>query len=173
VIDIDSLENSLKRISIIESYNIDIKDEVLSLRIVEKEPFFCIALITGKETIPYELDREFNIISRKKVFSADKPLVLIKRGDMPQGRVSYKVKKICSLLSELRKERSSIYREISSVYVMNSGRVRVRLRRRKTDFILDPEKKNFIRLNYITGYLDRIKYYPERLEINGDMMVIR
>ena len=59
--------------------------------------------------------------------------------------------------------------QIGEIYY-NKGMVKVLLKGRRTDFILKPCYKDFMKLKFAVGHLDKKRFYPKRLEI-ADKMV--
>ncbi|MCP4129393.1 MAG: hypothetical protein GY754_00115 [bacterium] len=152
------------------------------------------------ETILVELNSRFEIISENIIRTGTLPLILIEEGDLVTNddsgkssfvgrKVSQRVKDCIGLLRQLKKKDLILYKEIAEVYLQKNRQVKVVLRGRKTEFYLKLNEKSrkdiirnslnrqlttgMVRLKYITGYLDRLKFYPPSVIIYDDMAVIK
>ncbi len=172
IIDLDSLEEKLSRSRVIDRYSIRRSGGRLVITVRERVPAYTVLVRSGERTIPLELDRDFQQVSRGRLYFNIRPFIYVDRKDITDGGVSYRVKNLCRLLETARKNLPSLYVEIEELY-LNGNRVTILLNNRKTEFTLKPEKKRFTMLAYMVGYLDRTKRYPESVLITGTRAVIR
>ncbi|PKL37598.1 MAG: hypothetical protein CVV44_14720 [Spirochaetae bacterium HGW-Spirochaetae-1] len=173
LVDMDSLKSILGGLPMIEDYTISTKGDRLIVRVKEKIPSFPVAVTDGATTLLLEFDENYSLISKGKIYSEDSPLTLIGREDIRSGVLSERVRRLHELCAWTKGAFPSLYRELSELSPGPSDLIRVKLKGRRTEMNMKAGKGNIRRLNYITGYLDRIKYYPEKLDINGNMIVIR
>ncbi len=170
--DMKSLEKKLSRSPVIDRYRVRRSGGRLVITIRERRPAYTILVRSGDRVIPLELDRDFKPVSRGKLYFNILPYIYIGTEDIENGTVSSRVKDLCRLLHEVKKEQVQLYNELEEVY-LSGTRVKVILNKRKTEFTLKPVKKRFTMLAYMVGYLDRIGRYPSSVLITRTRAVIR
>ncbi len=173
IVDMLLFEEKLSSIGIIDSFNINIRDGRLIVSVIEKEPFASFALVNNGRTVLFEVGRDFSMISKNGKYSHENPLVVIGREDLPDGKLSERVKRLCSLLDLIREKHKTIFYELREVCVCKNGIIKIILKNRITEFFMTSSEINFKRLKYVAGYLDRKRHYPGRLHITGNRIAIR
>lgn len=173
IVDMVQLKKKLSSIGIIDSFKIFESKGRLIVSVNEKKIFASFALVHGKKIIAFEVDDDFKQISKNRKYSSENPFVLIGRNDLPGGKLSERVRDLFIVLDCIRKKNKSIFSELSEMYVLENGSVKLLMKNRKTKFFMVPTKNNFERLKFISGYLDKIGYYPEKLHITGNRIAIR
>ena len=172
-IDIDSLSNRLRKNKMILSYRILVDGDLVRIIIAEREPVFLIGVVKNKRLLLFELDRNFNVISYRRVHSYDKPIIIVSNEDVKGGVFSKRIVDFLKLLHEIKASKLAVYGEISEIDLRNFVRARLHLHGRKTEFVLNPKWESFKKLNYYVAYLDRIGYYPDNLKLFDDFVLMR
>ena len=171
-VDIGMLEKALSGIRAVKSYSISSEGNRLLIRVVEKMPLIVCVFTKGKRTVLYELDSACSVISAGSVRAWDVPYVHI-QGHENSGRcMTAGIGSFCRLMAQVRAGDPSFYTEISEV-VLRGPEAEVMLKKRKTRFRVKPERSCLERLKYIAGYLDRIRFYPDSLDVTEDRVLIR
>jgi len=173
LVDLNSVREVLGKSSIVKKYDVFQDRNRLIISVLEKKPLMVIALVDEKRTDVFEIDMQLRVISKKRLFSGKKPVIFFDKKFFPKGNIMTEIKNISYLFNRLKQNNMSIYDEISEIYYKGNEKISLFLSGRKTEFILKSEEKNFFRLQYITGYLDWIRYYPVMLNINENMLLIR
>ncbi|MBN2039903.1 MAG: hypothetical protein JW864_07680 [Spirochaetes bacterium] len=173
VIDINSLRRALRDLSIIESFEISEHDQILQISVNEKEPYFTLCFFDGKREIPFELDRDFHIISMNRIYKANLPLVFIPGEEMNKSGVSKSIKNILSKINDIRSRNFKIIDDIIEIKYLNADFIKVLLAGRKTAFYVKPDLEGFINLNYAVGYFDMIKYYPDTFTMPNGYGIVK
>jgi len=172
VIDLDSLENSLKKFAIIRGHEVDEKNGRLILTVAERDPRLIIAHRRKDQTIVFEIDERFTAIAFNRIYRPDLPVVHVGAAGMNGADISEETRAFCLILERVKKESPELFREIREIF-FDGNRAEVRLEGRRTRFFLSPGVEDFRRLSYFAGYLDRTGRYPDRMTINDDKVLIR
>ncbi|MFC1669562.1 hypothetical protein ACFL20_04165 [Spirochaetota bacterium] len=173
VIDVESLKKSLKNIALIKKYKVAISNGKMKISIVEKKPHLYLAVRKGKRIIPFEIDGNNKIISMKRIYHPAKPVIVIDDNEIIKGKLSKRARGICRLAEYLSKSEKRLYNEINEIFLTVHGKLKVKLNGRRTIFYLNADRASFIRLKYITGYMDRKRYYSDKLNIMQNEVYIR
>ncbi len=172
-LDNDALIKVLKGTAMIRDFTIARGGDRLLIHIVEKKPYAALAMRRGDRLLPFEVDEKFNVISRDIIYSRENPLIIIGQGDAVDGQLQKHVIRLCSLLKMVEKSDPGLFSQISELSFIDKSSIIVVLSRRKTRFELQPDMTGFNRLKHVTGYFDRISYYPDRLTISGKAAIMK
>ena len=172
IIDVKSLEKRLKNLPVIKNFSVSDAGERLVITLIENDPQFLLAFGNGNNLVPFEMDAKFRVISVNRVHLNNKPLIVISRNEIRNGKITNRLRSFLNLLKELSDASLSVYNEIAEIDITDFSRAEILLKGRRTRFILKPVKDFFFKLNHFVGYLDRIGYYPEYLQVIGNSGVI-
>jgi hypothetical protein len=170
-VDADSLKDALAKNPMVRTSSISIVGEKLMVRIVEREPAYVCAVVKGRETIPFELDASYAVISVRNVHRTDVPMVILEEEDFSGGRLSARALDFFGSLSRLQKNLAGVYREISEVRFLSHEAYEIRLKGRRTKIVV--RDGAFTTLKYILSALDEKKYYPNALWVGPSFGVIK
>lgn len=170
-IDVNSLKEVLTKNPMVRDSSIALFGEKLIVTVSEREPAHVCAVVRGSETIPFELDDAYAIVSVRIIHRTDIPLVIFMDEDMPGGRLSGKAMEFLKNLSFLNKIHPEVYREVSVVKLRGDGLFETRLKGRRTKIIM--QDFSFTTLKYIVSMLDEKKYYPSTLWVGSGFGVIK
>lgn len=172
VIDLDSLEQAIKKNGFIESYRIEEKGGSLVVAVAERVPELIVAAGGDGGSVLYEVDAAHRVISRNDVHTDRVPVIYLSGSFAPQGDAAYRAGTLFSLLGRVKKKVPSVYRELSEIHAAGNS-IRVVLRGRKTGFTMRPDEAGFIRLKYIVGYCDSVGQYPDEINLSGNAVIVR
>ncbi|MCU0846768.1 MAG: hypothetical protein MUD12_02650 [Spirochaetes bacterium] len=171
LVDLDALGKNLSRSPFLEKYGLSMSDGKLIVTVIEKKPALLIAVRKGERVVPIELDGNFKLISAGRSH-AELPVIFLGEEDLKRGRIEERARQYSALLKRVGKLSPSLLREISEIHA-GSEIISVYLKGRRTRFLLRPEESGFIRLGVTAGYLDRMRRYPEVIDLLNDRVVIR
>lgn len=172
VIDLESLGRALAGNRFIKSYRVEDSGGRLIVSVAEKEPELVMAVERKDGTALYELDAAHAVISKNSVHTDRVPVLCLTGEDMAADAADGRVRGLFTLLGRIKKSQPSVYGELSELR-LNGKEIRVTLKGRKTDFIMGPLERDFIKLRYIAGYCDRAGRYPDEINLTGDTVIVR
>ncbi len=172
-IDRQSFENRLGNHPMIEKYVLDVKQNILNLEVIEKYPLFLVVMYNGKESIPFLLDMNLNLIKRGLFFQTDMPIIEMEEEDYEYDRKSNSLVKLFKILSRLSVDERSFHEELSSIKLENGGNILVRMKGRKTEFLLRDNMFSFLKLKGAVKVLDSREATPEFLNLTENFVLIR
>ena len=172
LVDMDMLDRSLKSFSSIQDHSFVENGRTLVISAVEREPAVILAVEGTSETVVFELDSHQSIIAMNRIYDSTLPVVHVHSDGKVDVRVSGRLKDLCLVLLELKTKHGSLFNEISDVYYNPLRSVTV-LRKRRTRFVMGNSLRDFMRLQYITGYLDSSGQYPKSVNICKDKVLIK
>ena len=178
IIDVGDLKKKLDKHKMIEKYKLYEQNNKLLIAIREKKPVFLLGVIHNDDVTIYELDRSMKAISRNNVHATELPIIYIKKHVLKKRSLKEIIKKLYSIQLKIKNTVPRIFKELSLVYVNNVSTgndsiLRIMLRQRKTLYILNNIKNSLLSLKTITGYFDKIQYYPAYVRIDDDKVIIR
>lgn len=172
IVDVESVGRVLSRNPFIESYGVKETGGRLIITVKEKKPALIVAVDRGAATDLYELDAAGAVISKNDVHAGRVPVLVLGAEDFSNGAATERTRGLLLLMERVRRTNGALYRELAEVGA-REGALRVTLRGRKTEFILDPEPCDFARLMYVAGYCDRSGRYPEQINLTGNAVIVR
>ncbi len=172
VIDLESLGRALAGNRFIKSYRVEESGGRLIVSVAEKKPELVMAVERKDGTALYELDAAHAVISKNSVHTDRVPVLCLTGDDMAADAADGRVRDLFTLLGRIKKSQPSVYGELSELR-LDGKEIRVTLKGRKTDFIMRPLERDFIKLRYIAGYCDRAGRYPDEINLTGDAVIVR
>ena len=172
VIDRSLLKKTLNDTAIIRKYSLEATGENLVVTIVEKEPVIILSLEGDSETVLCELDSTFNVIAYNRIYDPKLPVLHLQTSGAGKFELNSDIVDFCDMMVKIKNKHSRFYAEIIDIdYGQECSTVR--LFGRRTRFIVNNSIDNFVRLIYISGYLDSVKRYPETVHIFSDKVLIK
>ncbi|HNV46757.1 MAG TPA: hypothetical protein PKJ16_06925 [Spirochaetota bacterium] len=165
VIDVDSLEAALRKNLYVKDYRIVEKDRRITVTVEEKRPALVMAIEKEGAYAFIELDGELAALSYNRVHAADRPLVVVPWAFAHSGSLSKQVRDYLRTILEAEKSGLKVCRELTEVYIRSDGKVRIRLRGRRTEFLAEMNRAALERLNTCVGFLDAAGRYPAHMNI--------
>ena len=172
VCDVDILKESLARNNMIESFLIEFTGGGISVSVREKPVIAAVAVVTPARTVPLVLGENFTVLGLSKN-CAQLPLFIVANHDVTGNTMSAYFQKIYALIKETEVSYKALYNEIEEVSLLKPDFLEIRLKGRPVLCRMKPDFQNLRRLNYIVGYMDASRRYPEVLDIDSDSVVIR
>lgn len=172
VIDHSMLKKALNDTAIIQKYSLEVAGENLVVNIVEKEPVVILALEGDNETVLCELDSSLAVIAYNRIYDLMLPVLHLKTKGAGSFALSSDVADFCTIMMEIKNKHSRFFAEIIDIEYGVEHSI-VYLYGRKTQFIVNNSIDNFIRVKYISGYLDSMRRYPETVHIDSDKVLIK
>lgn len=173
LVDIGRLQAYLKKEPLVQDFHINSGGDRLVVTVREKKPVFLMAAVKGAQTVLFEVDARFDVLSVHRVHAVGQPLIIISQDEIVSGKLSPRIRKLLEMLSELRDGGSRLYREIAEVDAGAYPKAVLTLHGRKTVVYLDLRHFRKDTLGYIVGYLDRKGRHHERVEYFGDFAVVK
>jgi hypothetical protein len=173
VIDVDGLREYLKSSPYVKSFRVKEERGRIAVTVIENEPALVLALKKKGTVVSFELDERLRVLSSGGVRAFDRPVIIIAEDDTPGGEFSRRVKGLISLVRELKRRGLPVYREIDEIDLSAGPYAVVKLRGRKTRFVVEPDLEHLSALNYIAGYLDGRGRYPDEVVYCGNSAVMK
>ena len=172
ICDVDILKESLVRNNMIESFLIEFEGGSIAVSIKEKPIMAAVAVVTPAKTVPLVLGENFTVLGLSKNCTQS-PLFIVANREVTGNTMSAYFKKVYGLIKETETVYQQLYNEIEEVSLLKPDFLEIRLKGRPVLCRMKAEFQNLRRLNYIVGYMDASKHYPEVLDIDSDSVVIR
>ncbi len=174
IVDMDLLRKALIEQSLVNTFKIVDEGARLSVIIQEKKPVYLFGFRSGDDLQLFETDGNFGILSAGRIHAVNMPLVIINRDDIKRSSLSEGIRNLMTMIGNFKKGRlSGLLEEISEIDLTDPQTAEIRLKGRKTLFVMTPDFGNFLRLNDSVGYFDRIRYYPEEFKITSALGIIK
>ncbi len=170
-IDTASLKEVLAKTAMVRTGSFTVLDEKLIITLIEREPAHVCAVVKGNETIPFELDDTFTVVSVRNIHRLNVPIVILTEEDLIRGQLSARAIEFFNRLSLLKKHHAEVYRELSEVKFRPDGGYEIRLKGRKTKITV--QDSAFSTLKYIVSAIDEKRYYPRTLWVSSGFAVIK
>ena len=169
VIDKAKLESYLSKETMVRSYKLIDKNNVLTILVSEREPAFTVVLRGKNRTVICETDRSGRIISAGRSYRNDAPLIVAPVPDSQSQGLPPSVTGLIGVLNDVKKR--ALWRELGQITLLADGRCSVLLKNRPTVFTVGADDGQFSRLEALACQLDRSGRYP-RTAVIRDMMAV-
>jgi hypothetical protein len=172
VIDISYLKEIMNSSIMIENYDLDIKKNQLTITVEEKYPLFMVLKVEKNISIPCLVDLNKNVLDSGRFFRTDMPIIITEKDFFDNEENSVFVKGLFENLLEIVREKSELAGELSEIEIYPGRELRVRLKNRKTDFIIKNDLNGFSRIEKSAAYLDAVNTYPGILDLKDKRLLI-
>ncbi len=173
VIDTDSLNDVLAKNVMIKSSSLGREGNTLIIEVEEKYPLFMTLMVDKQQSIPVLIDEKMNIVETGLFFRTDMPIIILKKEYADSEEGYRRMTDFFELLKRIRTENSLLMNEIDEITIETPIELKVKLRKRKTLFMIKNELNGFVRLEKTAAYLDTALRYPESLDLRGNMVLVR
>ena len=173
VINTDLLKQVMNSSVMIENYDLDIKKNLLVVTVEEKYPLFMMLRVEKNISIPCLVDEKINVLDTGRFFRTDMPIIIADKDFFENESNAACIKGLFDNLAEIGRNKSDFKGELSEIEIYNGGDLRVKLKNRKTDFLIKNDMNGFRKIEKCAAYLDDINSYPERLDLKDKRILIR
>ena len=173
VINTDLLKQVMNSSVMIENYDLDIKKNLLVVTVEEKYPLFMMLRVEKNISIPCLVDEKINVLDTGRFFRTDMPIIIADKDFFENESNAACIKGLFDNLAEIGRNKSDFIGELSEIEIYNGGDLRVKLKNRKTDFLIKNDMNGFRKIEKCAAYLDDINSYPERLDLKDKRILIR
>jgi hypothetical protein len=172
ICDVDILKESLVKNNMLESFVIEFSNGSIEVSVKEKPALAAVAVVTPLKTVPLILGEDFTVLALSK--NCDRrPLFIVSGREVEGNAMSAYFQKVYGIIKKTEEAYRALYDEIEEVSLLKPDFLEIRLKARPVICLLRAEFINMKRLNYVVGYMDASRRYPEVLYIDGDSVVIR
>jgi len=173
VIDVDYLKEVMDSSVMIENYDVDIENNLLIITVEEKYPLFMVLRVEKNISMPCLVDEKRNVIDSGRFFRIDMPIIIVEKEFFENEDNSSYIRGLFDSLVQIGKEKSDFAGEIAEIEIYPGRDLRVKLKSRKTDFIIKNDLNGFRKIEKSAAYLDAVNTYPERLDLKDKRVLIR
>ncbi len=173
VIDVDYLKEVLDSSIMIENYDLDIENNLLIITVEEKYPLFMVLRVEKNISVPCLVDEKRNVLDSGRFFRTDMPIIIVEKDFFENGDNSPYIKGLFDSLTLIAREKADFAGELAEVEIYPGKDLRVKLKSRRTDFIIKNDLNGFRKIEKSAAYLDAVNAYPERLDLKGKRVLIR
>jgi hypothetical protein len=173
IINVDYLKEVMNGSVMIENYDVDIENNLLIITIEEKYPLFMVLRVEKNISVPCLVDEKQNVIDSGRFFRTDMPIIITEKDFFESDTGSEYVKGLFDNLLQLGREKTHFSGELAEIEIINGGDLRVKLKSRKTDFIIKNDLNGFKKIEKSAAYLDAVNSYPEILNLKDKRVLIR
>ncbi len=173
IIDVDYLKEVMNGSIMIESYDVEIEKNQIIITVEEKYPLFMVLRVEKNISVPCLVDEKRNVLDSGRFFRTDMPIIIVEKDFFENERNDSYLKGLFGNLSQLGRERSDFAVELAEVEIYPGKDLRVKLKSRKTDFIIKNDLNGFSKIEKSAAYLDAVNSYPEMLNLKDKRILIR
>lgn len=173
VIDTDSLKEVLEKNIIVKSSSFSREGNTLIVEVEEKYPLYMTMMVDKQQSVPVLLDEKMNIVESGLFFRTDMPIIILGReyADSDEGKNT--LLSLFEVLKTLKNGKNVFVDELEEIKMDSPAELKVKLKKRKTLFVIKNELNGFVRLEKTAAYLDGAVRYPEFLDLRGNMVLVR
>jgi len=169
LIDTDSLKNRLSKLLFIKNFTVIIRDKVMIISIIEKEPLLLLYVRGKKKSLFLEVDKNNEIISKNKIHKSKLPIIVISKKQLKGEMIDFNVVDTIDFLKFIKQNYLNLYNEIEEIDCSNLIKIKLKLKNRNTNFFIKLNEKTIIKIIYLTGYFDRLGLYPDNVSVDDKM----
>jgi hypothetical protein len=173
VIDVDYLKEVMDSSIMIENYDVDIENNLLIITVEEKYPLFMVLKVEKNISVPCLVDEKRNVLDSGRFFRTDMPIIIVEKDFFENDDNFSYLKGLFDNLTQIGNEKSNFSGELAEIEIYPGRDLRVKLKSRKTDFIIKNELNGFRKIEKSAAYLDAVNTYPERLDLKDKRVLIR
>ncbi len=173
LIDVDSLKSELEKNILVKDYRLSGEKDTLVITVAEKYPVFNIVIFDENQSIPYLVDRSLNILDSGRFFKTDMPIITAERMLFETGTGRKIAAEIIKNLVEIKKHNVVLSGELSEIDVYSAESLTVKLKNRKTVFLVKNSYSGFMKLEKAAAFLDKRDNYPQNIDLRDDMVLVR
>ncbi len=172
IIDINSLKEVMNGSVMINNYDVDVENNTLIITVTEKYPLFMVLKVEKNISIPCLVDENRNVLESGRFFKTDMPIIIAEKEFFDNEKNNFYFKSLFDSLSWLLREKGDFAGELSEIEIRENMDLRIKLKSRKTGFIVKNDLKGFIKIEKSAAYLDAVNTYPEMLDLRDKRVLI-
>ncbi len=173
IIDVEYLKEVMNGSIMIENYDVDIENNLMIITVEEKYPLFMVFRVEKNISVPCLVDEKINVLDSGRFFRTDMPIIITEKEFFESDSGSEYVKGLFDNLLQLGRERALFAGELAEIEIIQGRDLRVKLKSRKTDFIIKNDLNGFKKIEKSAAYLDAINSFPESLNLKDKRVLIR
>jgi len=173
IIDVDYLKQVMNGSIMIENYDVDIENNLMIITVEEKYPLFMVLRVEKNISVPCLIDEKRNVLESGRFFRTDMPIIIVDRDFFENEDNDLFLKGLFDNLSQLVREKNDFAGELAEIKISSGRDLMVRLKSRKTDFIIKNDLNGFRKIEKSAAYLDAVNTYPEIIDLNDKRILIR
>ena len=173
LIDLASLKEVMDHSIMIENYDVDIENNLMIITVEEKYPLFMVLEVEKNISVPCLVDEKRNVLDSGRFFRTDMPIIIVEKEFFENENNGEYLRGLFDSLTLLIKEKNDFASELAEVEIYSGRELRVKLKSRKTDFIIKNELNGFRKIEKSAAYLDAVNTYPETLDLKDKRVLIR
>jgi len=159
-VDMKKLNNSLQNNPMIESYTVDINNNILTVKVKEKDILAIVLIEKGNDTIPIEVDSHLKIISTYRVHAYDRPIIKITQDEVYHNKLSPRIIKILMIMNKLKNDQGQAIGRISIIDCISPFVSYVSIHGLQTRYIWDETYEGISLMYSVPGLLDSKSHCP-------------
>jgi hypothetical protein len=173
VLDVDAMKDALGKNPYVRDFTMRKEGNKLVVEVQEREPAFILAIKKGRAVTAVEVDGSLRVLSVNHARGRDVPVVLVNGAGMSDGGLSKRLESVLGMLAEINLGKLAVYREIEEIDLTDYPHASILLRGRRTAFKVRARERDFMRLNYLAGFLDGAGWYPREAFDCGGFVVMK
>lgn len=173
LIDVDSLKRELEKNILVKDYRLSGEKDTLVITVAENYPVFNIVISDENQSIPYLVDRGLNILDSGRFFKTDMPIITAERVLFETGTGRKIAGDIIKNLVKIKKQKTVLSGELSEIDIHSAESLSVKLKNRKTVFLVNNSYSGFMKLEKAAAFLDKRDKYPQNIDLRDDMVLVR
>jgi hypothetical protein len=173
LIDVDSLKRELEKNILVRDYSLTGEKDTLVITVAENYPVFNIVISDENQSIPYLVDIGLNILDSGRFFKTDMPIITAERMFFETGTGRKIAADIIKNLVKIKKENALLSGELAEINVYSSESLNVKLKNRRTVFLVKNSYSGFMKLEKTAAFLDKRNNYPHNIDLRDDMVLVR
>ena len=173
LVNVDSLKGVLDSNVMIKNYDVNIEGSQLVITVDEKYPLFMVLMVEKNLSVPCLSDEKGNVIDSGRFFGTDMPIIIVQKVffDNEDNRVY--VRGLFENLLRINTGSRDFANELEEVEVYSAGELRVKLKNRKTEFMVKNDIRGFKKIEKTAAYLDAAGTYPGTVDLRYKRTLIR
>ena len=173
MIDVDYLKEVMNSNIMIENYDVDIENNLLIITVDEKYPLFMVLRVEKNISVPCLVNENRNVLDSGRFFRTDMPIIIAEKDFFENEENGSYIKGLFDNLVQIGKENSEFAAELAEIEIYPGKDLRVKLKSRKTDFIIKNDLNGFKKIEKSAAYLDAVNTYPGIIDLKDKRILIR
>ncbi len=172
-VEIGNLKKVLDSNVMINNYDLNVKNGVLTVTVEEKYPLFMVLVADKSISTPCLVDENIDIVDTGRFFETDMPIITVDKGFYGEKKNSAVIRELLAALKEMRGAGNGLAGELFGIEMLPNGELGVKLKNRKTLFLVRNEPGSFKKIEKSAAYLDAVNKYPALLDLRKKRVLIR
>ncbi len=173
LINIDSMKEVLDRHVMVKKYDLNVDGRQLVITVDERYPLFMLLIVEKNLSVPCLSDEKGNLIDSGRFFCTDMPIIIIQKLFFDNVDKKVHVMELFENLIKTQSENRDFSAELEEIELITAEEIRVKLRNRKTEFMVKNNIRGFKRIEKTAAYLDAAGKYPGTVDLRYIRTLIR